>query len=63
VFCGHLRVGTLFLKKIPAENFYAHYHSWLENLILKNPAKWYGWFHNRHGVSLRRSQRLSLGTR
>jgi len=51
VFCGYLQQTrydqTLFLKKLPNENFYAHYHSWLENLILKNPAKWYGWFHNR----------------
>jgi KDO2-lipid IV(A) lauroyltransferase len=51
VFCGHLRqvcnTQTLFLKKIHAKNFYTHYHLWLENLILENPAKWYGWFHNR----------------
>ncbi|MCL2283099.1 MAG: hypothetical protein FWC26_07260 [Fibromonadales bacterium] len=47
VFCGHIRQTTLFLKKIPSQNFYAHYHSWLESLILENPAKWYGWFHNR----------------
>jgi len=43
VFCGSF--GQI--KKIPSENFYAHYHSWLENLILENPARWYGWFHNR----------------
>jgi len=43
VFCGYL--GQI--KRIPSENFYAHYHSWLEGLILENPAKWYGWFHNR----------------
>ena len=51
VFCGYLhqiqKAQTLFLKKIPSQNFYAHYHSWLENLILENPAKWYGWFHDR----------------
>jgi KDO2-lipid IV(A) lauroyltransferase len=51
VFCGYLHqirdAQTLFLKKIPSQNFYAHYHSWLEKLILENPAKWYGWFHNR----------------
>jgi KDO2-lipid IV(A) lauroyltransferase len=43
VFCGYL--GQI--KKIPSEHFYAHYHSWLESLVLENPAKWYGWFHNR----------------
>ena len=43
VFCGYL--GQI--KKIPSENFYTHYHVWLENLILENPAKWYGWFHRR----------------
>jgi len=43
VFCGYL--GQI--KKIPSENFYAHYHSWLENIILENPARWYGWFHRR----------------
>jgi len=51
VFCGYMRqiqnIHTIFLKKIPAQNFYAHYHSWLEKLILENPAKWYGWFHDR----------------
>jgi KDO2-lipid IV(A) lauroyltransferase len=51
VFCGYLQqnynIQTLFLKKIPAQNFYTHYHLWLEKLILKNPAKWYGWFHGR----------------
>ena len=52
VFCGCLRGTTLFLEKIPAQNFYAHYHSWLEALILKNPEKWYGWFHNRFHSSL-----------
>lgn len=56
VFCGYLQQirdnQTLFLKKLPKENFYAHYHSWLESLILKNPAKWYGWFHNRFHSSL-----------
>jgi KDO2-lipid IV(A) lauroyltransferase len=70
VFCGYLQGGksenffvpTIFLKKIPTENFYDSYHSWLEELVLKNPAKWYGWFHNRHGVSLRRSQKLSAKT-
>jgi len=50
VFCGYLKQTTLFLKKIPADNFYAHYHSWLESLILENPAKWYGWFHNRFKI-------------
>jgi KDO2-lipid IV(A) lauroyltransferase len=48
VFCGYL--GQI--KKIPSENFYAHYHLWLENLILENPSKWYGWFHNRFSLSL-----------
>ena len=52
VFCGHIEQSTLFLKKIPAQNFYAHYHSWLENLILENSEKWYGWFHNRFQVDL-----------
>jgi KDO2-lipid IV(A) lauroyltransferase len=51
VFCGYLRqlchIQTLFLKKLPAENFYNSYHSWLENLILENPSKWYGWVHKR----------------
>ncbi|MDR2580010.1 MAG: lysophospholipid acyltransferase family protein [Fibromonadaceae bacterium] len=51
VFCGHLRQGkknqTLFLKKLNTENLYNNYHSWLENLILENPAKWYGWVHGR----------------
>jgi len=51
VFCGHIQqirnTPTLFLEKIPSQNFYAHYHLWLERLILENPAKWYGWFHNR----------------
>jgi len=51
VFCGHIQqvhnIPTLFLEKIPSQNFYAHYHLWLERLILENPAKWYGWFHNR----------------
>ena len=47
VFCGCLKEDTLFVENIPADNFYAHYHSWLEHLILKKPAKWYGWFHNR----------------
>jgi KDO2-lipid IV(A) lauroyltransferase len=46
VFCGYL--GQI--KKIPSENFYAHYHFWLENLILENPSKWYGWFHNRFSL-------------
>lgn len=52
VFCGYLNNGVLFLKKIPMENFYDHYHAWLENLILKNPAKWYGWFHGRFNANL-----------
>jgi KDO2-lipid IV(A) lauroyltransferase len=51
VFCGHLqqngKAQTLFLKKINAESLYDSYHSWLEGLILKNPAKWYGWIHRR----------------
>jgi len=51
IFCGYLQqiqsLETLFLQKIPAKDFYSHYHSWLEKLILKNPAKWYGWFHDR----------------
>jgi KDO2-lipid IV(A) lauroyltransferase len=51
VFCGYLRQGkerqTLFLKKIDAENLYGQYHSWLEGLILENPAKWYGFLHGR----------------
>jgi len=51
VFCGYIQqihqTQTLFLEKIPSQNFYAHYHLWLERLILENPAKWYGWFHNR----------------
>jgi len=51
VFCGYVHQfrqdQTLFLKKLPSKNFYAHYHSWLETLILENPARWYGWFHNR----------------
>ncbi|MDR3002403.1 MAG: lysophospholipid acyltransferase family protein [Fibromonadaceae bacterium] len=47
IFCGHLRKNVLCLKKIPTENLYTHYHSWLESLILENPAKWYGWLHGR----------------
>ncbi|MDR2732180.1 MAG: hypothetical protein LBB36_03070 [Fibromonadaceae bacterium] len=47
VFCGVVGANTLFLKELPSRNFYAHYHSWLEGLILENPAKWYGWFHGR----------------
>jgi KDO2-lipid IV(A) lauroyltransferase len=51
VFCGYLRqirhAQLLFLKKLPTENFYASYHSWLESLILENPARWYGWLHGR----------------
>jgi len=51
VFCGHLqqsgKTQTLYLKKINAENLYDDYHSWLESLVLKNPAKWYGWIHRR----------------
>jgi KDO2-lipid IV(A) lauroyltransferase len=51
VFCGHLqqngKTQILFLKKINSENLYDSYHSWLENLILENPAKWYGWVHGR----------------
>ncbi|MCL2102071.1 MAG: lysophospholipid acyltransferase family protein [Fibromonadales bacterium] len=59
VFCGHLRKNVLFLKKIPTENFYAHYHLWLENLILENPAKWYGWFHGRFSYALSSMRALS----
>ncbi|MDR0517644.1 MAG: hypothetical protein LBH25_11430 [Fibromonadaceae bacterium] len=51
VFCGYLKQGekeqTLFLKKINSKKLYEEYHSWLEALILKNPAKWYGWVHRR----------------
>ena len=47
VFCGYL--GQI--KRIPAEDFYASYHLWLENLILENPEKWYGWIHNRFAIS------------
>ena len=56
VFCGHLEQSggtqTLFLKKINAENLYDNYHSWLESLILENPAKWYGWVHGRFKSAL-----------
>jgi len=51
VFCGYLqqsgKTQILFLKKINAENLYGEYNSWLEGLVLKNPAKWYGWIHRR----------------
>ena len=46
VFCGSLEK----IIKIPSENFYSHYHAWLEDLILTNPAKWYGWIHNRFNI-------------